>query len=240
MKYIANTPMELEGALNVRELGGYINDDNIQLREHKLLRGGDLSEMTESDMKKILSYGIHTCIDLRIDSEKKTADPFEKKPGQMYYAIPIEGKIDLSSPEDLLYKLYQSILEDYKQELYKVFQIVAREEGIIFHCAAGKDRTGVTAMLILALCGVCDEQIIADYVSSAENNRTQISKQKKVLEERGIAGVPEEIFSSNEYTMRKTLEYLYKRYGSAENYLINLGITEAEIEMIRSKMIGRG
>ena len=239
MEYKANAPMKLNGALNVRELGGYMNCDNIRLHDHKILRGGDLSAMTDEDIEKLTAYGIHTCIDLRIGEEKEKPDPFERDDIGQYHATPIAGKVDLSVPRELLYKLYKNILEEHSQELKRVFQIIAAaRNGVIFHCTAGKDRTGVTAMLILSLCGVCREQIIADYAASEKNNQEQIKKQLQGLEEKGLQGVPREIFGSNAETMKMTLDYLEENYGNAENYLKEIGVTEAEMESVRSRLLG--
>lgn len=239
MEYRANEAMRLIGALNVRELGGYVNRDGVRIRERKVLRGGDLSRMTKEDMQQLSAYGIHTCIDLRRDREKEVAHPFGAGGLWSYYAIPIKGKLDLSDPKELLYRLYQDILDEHKEELCKELRIIAAaEDGVVFHCTAGKDRTGVTAMLILALCDVCEEQIIADYAASAENNRELIKRQKAQLEADGVKGVPEEIFGSEPETMRKTLAYLKQQYGDVKNYMKAIGITDGEMEAIRKKLLG--
>lgn len=239
MEYKANEAMDFAGASNVRELGGYVNRDGIRLKEHRLLRGGDLSRMTQEDLERLYVYGIHTSIDLRKETEKEGAsDPFEAGGRWNYHAIPIRGKVDLRDPKEMLYKLYQSFLDDFAQEFRKEFQVIAEaEDGVIFHCTAGKDRTGVTAMLILALCDVCEEQIIADYAASAANNREQTKRQLAQLEESGLSNIPLEIFESKSGTMKKTLAYLNQRYGGARNYLQTIGIKEAEMEAIRRKLL---
>ncbi len=239
MEYKANDVIQLAGALNVRELGGYVNRDGIRLKEHRVLRGGDLSNLTKEDIEQLKSYGVHTCIDLRIAKEKEMGHPFEKDVQLRYYAIPIAGKVELNNPEEMMYQLYQNILDEHMAELCREFQIIAAaEDAVIFHCTAGKDRTGVTAMLLLDLCNVCEEQIIADYIVSEINNREQIKRQKKQLEESGMRGVPEEIFGSKSETMKKTLAYLVQRYGGAVDYLQKIGITEEEIAAIRGKLLG--
>ena len=106
MIYSANAPMDFESANNIRELGGYINGDGIPLKKHVLLRGGDLSLLTEKEVGRLEAYGIKTSIDLRISKEKKASDPFNESNHLVYYAIPIAGAVDIAcAPKDLLYTL---------------------------------------------------------------------------------------------------------------------------------------
>lgn len=239
MQYTANEPLPFAGGLNIRELGGYVNKDGVRLKSHKLLRGDDLSNLTEEGVKELQEYGIKICIDLRCYDEKKELDPFYKNSTLVYHSLPIKAEPDMqSAPGDLLYELYLCILEEHRQTLLRELRIIAAEEaGIIFHCTAGKDRTGVTAMLILASCGVAKEQIIADYEPSGKNIEKQVKKQKQQLEEAGMKGVREEIFESKAETMRRTLEYLEEKYAGPVNYLRKIGLTELEIEQIRMKML---
>ncbi len=239
MIYSANAPMDFESANNIRELGGYINGDGIPLKKHVLLRGGDLSLLTEKEVGRLEAYGIKTSIDLRISKEKKASDPFNESNHLVYYAIPIAGAVDTAcAPKDLLYTLYVDILENHKEALRREIRIIAGEsEGIIFHCTAGKDRTGVTAMLILAVCGVCEDQIIADYASSGDNNRAVTMRQLAQLKDSGITDIPMEIFESDPDTMRRTLDYLNERYGGPVNYMKTIGVTGEEMQKIREKML---
>lgn len=239
MQYIANEPLPFAGGLNIRELGGYVNEEGIPLKTHKLLRGDDLSNLTEDGMKQLQEYGVQICIDLRRYEEKKELDPFYKSNTLVYHSIPINGEVNMqSAPGDLLYDLYICFLEKHREKLLRELRIIAAEEsGIIFHCTAGKDRTGVTAMLILSICGVAKEQIIADYEPSEKNIAKQVEKQKQQLEEAGIKGVREELFESKADTMRRTLEYLAEKYDGPVNYLRKIGLTELEIEQIRKKML---
>lgn len=239
MTYTANAPMDFKIANNIRELGGYVNKDGVPLKKHRLLRGGDLSLLTDNELSCLEDYGIRASIDLRSSMEKKSTDPFYDHNYLVYYAIPIEGSVDLKcKPKDLLYTLYIDILENHQDALRRELRIISGEDdGIIFHCSAGKDRTGLTAMLILAACDVCEEQIIADYAASGENNKEVTAKQLKQLEESGLNHIPVEIFESDPNTMRRTLDYLDERYDGPVNYMRAIGVTDEEIENIRKKML---
>ena len=239
MQYTANEPLNFAGTFNVRELGGYVNMDGIRLKTHKVLRGDDLSNLTEEGLEALQKYGVKTCIDLRIYEEKRKLDPFYKSSELEYHSIPIKGNMVMRcEPGDMLYQLYASILENHTKALLTELQIIAREEeGIIFHCTAGKDRTGVTAMFILAICGVSREQIVVDYEPSGKNIAEQIKKQKQQLKECGIMNIPDEIFESKAETMCKLLDYLEDKYDGPVNYLRKIGLSDLEIEQIRKKML---
>lgn len=239
MQYRANEPLNFAGTLNVRELGGYVNRDGVRLKTHKVLRGDDLSNLTEEGMQALTEYGMKTCIDLRIYEEKQKLDPFYRSSELVYHSIPIKGDMIMQyEPGEMLYRLYVDILEKHAKALLTELQIIAREEeGVIFHCTAGKDRTGVTAMLILAICDVDREQIVTDYEPSSQNIAEQIKQQKKQLEECGIRNIPDEIFESKAETMCKLLDYLGEKYGGPVNYVRKIGLTDLEMEQIRKKML---
>lgn len=239
MQYIANEPLKFSGAFNIRELGGYVNEDGVRLKTHKLLRGDNLSNLTEEGMEALQEYGIRICIDLRRYEEKEDLDPFYKSNTLVYHSIPIKGELNMqSAPGELLYQLYVNFLEKHSLALLRELQIIAaEEEGIIFHCTAGKDRTGITAMFILAICRVAKEQIVADYETSERNILEQVNKQKQQIEEIGAVNVRDEIFESKAETMRRILDYLEEKYEGPVNYLRKIGLSELEIQQIRKKML---
>lgn len=239
MEYTANQPLEFKSSPNIRELGGYYNTDGIRLRENKFLRAGDISQLDEAEQKRLIDYGIKICIDLRRVSEKKTPDFYELNDNTAYLAFPIAGEVAAhKNADNILYELYIDILENHKDVIYQVFTICAMmNEGILFHCSAGKDRTGLIAMLILAVCGVSAEQIVADYKVSGDNNREVSKTQKKMLIQLGLADVPDELFESDESNMIRLLDYLNEKYGGVINYLKSTGVTGHTFELLRKKML---
>ena len=91
MQYTANKPLNFAGTFNVRELGGYVNADGVRLRTPKILRGDDLSNLTEEGMKALQEYGVKICIDLRIYEEKQKLDPFYMSNELEFHSIPISA-----------------------------------------------------------------------------------------------------------------------------------------------------
>ena len=97
MRYTPNKPLKFAGGLNIRELGGYVNEDGMRLKTHKLLRGDDLSNLTEEGIKELQEYGIKTSIDLRCYEEKIEQDPFYKSSALAYYSLPIKAEPNMQS-----------------------------------------------------------------------------------------------------------------------------------------------
>ena len=84
---------------------------------------------------------------------------------------------------------------------------------------------------------MCEDQIIADYASSGDNNRAVTMRQLAQLKDSGITDIPMEIFESDPDTMRRTLDYLNERYGGPVNYMKTIGVTGEEMQKIREKML---
>lgn len=115
----------------------------------------------------------------------------------------------------------------------EVFTTIANApEGVLFHCTAGKDRSGVVSAILLALAGVADEDIIYDYTISRELNKERL--------EAFLAAHPEidrEVVLANEKTMDRFLQMLREKHGSIEEYLLDMGLTEDEIQKLKNKLI---
>ncbi|MGI5888459.1 MAG: tyrosine-protein phosphatase [Oscillospiraceae bacterium] len=239
MEYKANAPMNFRRAGNIRELGGYAGAGGRPLNTRRLLRGGDLSRLDQNELEALREYGIRTSIDLRAAEEKYKDDPMSRSDSFFYYSVPIKGSLDHMVPGRIMYDLYIGILEEQKDCFSRTLRLIAREpDGIIFHCTAGKDRTGLTAMLVLSLCGVSEEQIIADYCTSGDNNKDETAEQIAMLEKSGYKGIPHEVFESRPETMAGTIEYLREHYGDTEKYVLSTGLSKEDIGLIRKKMLG--
>lgn len=116
-------------------------------------------------------------------------------------------------------------------------RIVERKgEPVVFHCAVGKDRTGVIAMLLLRLAGVPEEIIVADYSVSAENMKSVFEEQRKIFQQKGIE-VPEVLLSSPKEEMEKTLDYLKSTWGDVETYLKECGVEVEDLEELKKILV---
>lgn len=237
-------PLELKGAKNVRELGGYRTKEGKITKDHFLLRADALCNLTEEDCKKLYDYGVRCIIDLR--SQEETLREPDRLP-QIYQDIeylhvPIQDHVRANRYSEefppSMWQLYCWLLDDSKESFYTIFKTIARYQDscVIFHCSGGKDRTGTIAMLLLKLAGVDDDTIISDYAVSQELMKEIFPRQLADLESRGLV-VPQFVMESPPENMNKTLQYLSDHYHSIENYFLTIGFTLEEITNIYKKLL---
>lgn len=237
------TPLDLEGAHNVRDLGTYVNAEGKRLREHQFLRGDSLAGLTSEDQRKLMAYGVKAVIDFRSSQEKNQAPcVWEGSKEVDYYSIPLLDEMNSSSFQsripDSMSELYIKLLENNKAEFAQALRIMSgyKEDCVIFNCTAGKDRTGIMAMLLLLMAGVDHEVIIADYAESESNMKDAFQSQKEQLLDIGIE-VPEFAFQSKPDQMAATLDALTSKYGRADAYLSTLGLKAEEISCLKHKLL---
>ena len=184
--------LPLDGAHNVRELGGLPAKDGRQTAWHRFLRADSLEELTDRDAEMLLEYGVRTVIDLRSPSETMQHPDYAGLLTRVkYHNIPFleqdlspEGQAWAKDQLADLSSLYLSLLK--RKNIVKAIleQMAAAPDGcVLFHCAVGKDRTGVMAMLLLMLGGVDKQDCQTNYMQSFTNlTRREIFRRLKESE----------------------------------------------------------
>ena len=171
--------LDLEGAYNIRDLGGYSTCDGRTIRWNMFLRADGLQNLTPESQAALVDYGVRTVIDLRNSSEiEQNPDVFEKSSVVTYFHQnmigdePLPEKTDQSSldePAKLFSRNYKFILDHRGAQVIKTLDTIASPETLpaLVHCAGGKDRTGIITALVLGLVGVPEETIVKDYALTA-------------------------------------------------------------------------
>lgn len=238
--------LEWDACWNVRDLGGYETGSVGQTRPGSVVRAGNLSQLTDAGRDALLGYGIRTVIDLR-DPREFVVDlnPFHPDghwAGQVDYAsVPLISEAEWEAIRDpkVLKEGYVVTLDLSKANIARVFSALANAPvgGVVVHCHAGKERTGVIAALLLALCGVADNVIADDYVASDRYlgslyaewaaREQDLEKQSRML--RGFASEPEHILVP--------LERIRGEGGIAA-YLQRAGVTPAELTAVKERLCG--
>ena len=184
MKEYKRIPME--ALKNCRDLGGYAGDGGRMVCYHMLYRSEAPVNLTENDWKMMQEMSVRTMIDLRSESEQKmTAYEVPECVERIsyplqQYEIPVtpfesENKESLKEKAMLsfgksLFDGYTKMIEDAPDRMVFLLDTIAKaldKGAVLYHCTAGKDRTGVLSAVVYLLCGVADEDIIADYQVSA-------------------------------------------------------------------------
>lgn len=230
--------------VNLRDLGGYLGKDGKRVKSLSLLRSGEITNISDDDKKILVNeYKLKTIVDFRSESEKENA-PDSIITNVDYFHIDIM-KDDMgknTSLENFQKNMNEEYISKFMEETYRDFiidkgavegyrefmKLLMNQEGgsLIFHCFAGKDRTGFGAALILTLLGVSKKDIYHDYMLTnkmrAEENLKMINKMKDY-------GMTEEQVKVMDIALNVEKNYLDASYKTAEENFGSLDnyITEA-------------
>ncbi|WP_309121616.1 tyrosine-protein phosphatase [Paenibacillus sp.] len=229
------------GAYNIRDLGGYATKDGRTTRWGAMFRADGLHRLSEDDKRLLEDRGVRTVVDLRHAREleaKRNAFADSETVEYVHISLLNPATPGVREVRDLG-DLYLNLLDGAQGELRLVFETLAAAPGSasLFHCAAGKDRTGVVAGLLLDLAGVPHEVIADDYALTA----TCIAPILEELREGRPAGMSGEAYerfleSEPEYMLRM-LRHLDAEHGGAEGYLRAIGLAAADIARLRAKLL---
>lgn len=249
---------EFKNLDNFRDLGGIPAADGKMVAPGRILRSGDLSRLTEEDIILLKEkYFLTNIVDFRTEHER-VESPDCKIPGTQYFAMdffPNESLEKSTGSEDQLKQmesaeqihknmkeLYASFITDMsiREKLYEFLQLLLRTEkgSTLFHCFAGKDRTGIGAAVILTVLGVSKNNIIKDYL---ETNILRQKANKTIIDGLKDAGMPETMQEAVQAALSVQLEYLEisfetadREYGSFEEYIIQgIGLEKDKWEQLR-------
>jgi protein-tyrosine phosphatase len=246
----------VEGAPNLRDLGGYQTIAGQHLKWGHVFRSSNLARLTDKGVGFLRQMGIRRVYDLRTDAEAlRMPNRFPDSADVSYHRLPIQhgdfeptlvferikkGDWDWISEEFMLQGYIESI-ERHPHVWNRLLSDLAAPENrpLLFHCTGGKDRTGVGAALLLLALGVSEATVVRDYGLSdgfnAEVRRSLYAHLRPL--EVDIARV-EPYFTAPEGRMRSFLDYLRNRHGSAVEYLVKAaGISNETIERLRAGLL---
>jgi len=218
--------------LNVRDLGGYPTTDGSVTRRRSLLRADDLAQLSPEGLQALTDYGIETVLDLRWPEEIAAApSPVPRRLPRVRY---VSVSLLAAHPEEwgalgrycAKEEWKCTVLERLQPQLKSALAVISEADPgpLLFHCVAGKDRTGVIAALLLALADVVPAAIAADYAASTENLREAYLR-------RYPDGDPQAIIEAvrcPEDAVYNMLDYL-QRAGGTSAYLAAIGLGSDEI-----------
>jgi protein-tyrosine phosphatase len=247
---------ELQGALNFRDMGGYQATDGRSVKWKTLYRSGTSHALTPQDIDRLSAVGLRFAFDLRSDKERSSQPSrFTQIHGLRYRYREhdhIAGDIRrlLESPgvlpkhtHELMISVYRDVPYDFQEPFRELFHLL--EQGhlpLVFNCAAGKDRTGIAAALVLAALGIPREVILEDYMLTEHcfDRSCELLLNDNYL---GLfAQVEREVW---EPLMRVHADYLNAMFdgltesrGSVANYLAqDLGVDAACLNRLRSHLL---
>jgi protein-tyrosine phosphatase len=238
----------LDAVHNFRDLGGYELADGRTIGWGRLFRADGLYRLTDDDLDVMDGLGIRTVIDLRSSSEVDTHGryPVEKHPVAFHH-LPIidatwmQGEIpEFSDTEqgaiDFLVWAYRDMLAKGADRFAHAIQLLAVPQAgpAVFHCAAGKDRTGIMAALILAGLGVDEDIVVADYALTAaamERMGAWVRANHPEMAER-MSDAPSFMLAARPEAIRQILVDLRTVHGSIRYYLSAIGVGTAQLDAL--------
>ncbi|MGQ4382751.1 GNAT family N-acetyltransferase [Streptomyces sp. SAS_270] len=234
---------------NFRDLGGYTTDDGRTVRWGRLFRSDGLGKLAEdtADWDAFLSLGVRTVIDLRYPWEIEARGRVPEHPSFTYRNLSIEHRpYDQAAltpdvdPSPYLAARFAEVAEDGTKEIREALKLIAEagesEAPLVFHCASGKDRTGLLAALVLSLLGVPEQTIIEDFtLTELATARLvadwQAAHPDSELTWPGYGKAPAEI-------MALFLADLRTRYGSVQRYVTEtLGLDDSLPRTLRANLL---
>jgi len=251
--------LPLAGAVNFRDLGGYRTRDGYTVKSGLLYRSGDLAALTDADLNYLLNT-LHVKFVCDLRNPEEVAESAHRFPADSlgYVNLPIMrasassderqvGKAlfsgDIAKIDAAFGQTYIGMVDNSAAAFGQALKIMTDPANLptIFHCTAGKDRTGITAALVLSLLGVPEATISADYsltnlayehvYLTAKNNRTSQA-----------TGIPIDVLAPilvpKPRWIEGVLTHIRQQYGSVEQYaLTKAGLTPADIAALRANLL---
>jgi protein tyrosine/serine phosphatase len=235
----------LEGCLNFRDLGGYPTAGGKQVRWRRVFRSDALHAVTPADVARLCcEIGLGTVIDLRSTAELHAdgEGPLQRE-GIAHHHVPLfDGKTiwPVERPAEVtLSDRYWLLAEYAKDKIARVLGTLAAADGpAVYHCAAGKDRTGVISAVLLGVLDVPDEVIVADYVATRENLDAIIERLRGMESYKSVlSALPEDTLHAEAETMSAFLERIRAEYGHMRDYAQAAGVTRDALEALVSRLV---
>jgi protein-tyrosine phosphatase len=238
--------IKLEAVHNFRDLGGYQTTDGRRTRWGLLYRADGLHRLTPADVESLRPLGLRTVLDLRTSTElaERGTFPVDAHPVE-YHHLPVidvtwsrDEQLQAAAangemPDDTVAFLtvqYRALLDEGEPQLADAFRILAGAGALpaVFHCAAGKDRTGILAALLLSSLGMPDEVVADDYGLSREAMvRTREWAGRQSAEMLALWDrVPATHLAAEPAAMLQLLGELQARHGSVRAYVQSIGVDD--------------
>src|SRR5580700_10303295 len=256
----------LDGAVNVRDIGGYRCSYGVEVTRGRLFRGDSLSQLTDTDTERLDRLGLRTVIDFRTPGEVLLSGADRLPFGVEFVSLPVGGG-DLGAVYELIAsgdherqrrELGDGRAAEFMVEINRGFVTDARQREafgaalrvvcaagrlpLLYHCSGGKDRTGWMTAIVLTVLGVPRELVLRDYLLSNDFHRTGYAKLRFDLVKTGIVADPEllrPVLELSATYLGAAFEEADRQYGSFGRFLAyGLEVSEAMLTGLRRALLG--
>lgn len=238
-----------DGLLNVRDLGGFATADGGETRRGAIVRADSVRRLSDDGWAKLVAFGIQTIVDLRFEEELE-ADPPQELPVHVVH-VPLLPGFDApdwveinelvfgaADPASAQTASYLAFLDRFGEQFAAAIAAVANAQpgGVLVHCQAGKDRTGLIVALLLRLADVGVEAIGDDYALSGKNLEPVLDEWIAGAENEQERELRRRVSVTPRSTMIEVLMELEHRYGGVRPYLSRAGLDDAVLDRARSRL----
>ncbi len=237
--------VELEGCLNFRDLGGYGTRSGRRVRWGCLYRSDALHHMTDEDVRRVRDgLGVRAVVDLRSSAEiaNDGIGPLPAPPVS-YHHVPLfdGGHSDLELeeiPMDLGHQYFILLRVAWEAVRHTVEVLAHSTSPAIFHCAAGKDRTGLIAAVLLGLLDVDEEHIVEDYVfTSRVLDRIIERLERSTSYQKVFEHLPPDTFHAEPESMLSFLRRVREAHGSVREFALQGGLSARTLERLEERLL---
>lgn len=242
------TPAHLEQVFNLRDVGGRRTTSGQCVRSGVLYRSDSLHRLSDTDREEVSALGFRSVIDLRTAKELKEHGRYlVGDDPEAHHHLPLmkevlgEGSVPDEVTAEWVAGWYGEMLDDGAAAIGAALTLLAEERRypVVFHCTAGKDRTGVLAALVQDLVGMTDDDIVADYALSREALR-RWERRSRAADPGGARRARKGAYrpiDPSPGAMRAFLALLRDRYGSSAEYVASLPLRTGTLEALRENLL---
>ena len=239
--------MNLETIFNFRDVGGLRTGDGRTVKRGRVYRADGLHRASERDVAELAAVGLRTVLDLRTAGEVAERGVFDHH-GVEHRHLPLIAEIwdpavlEIEAPaHEFLAARYLEMLDEGAERIAEALRLLADADRLplVFHCAAGKDRTGILAALLLSLLGVPDADVTADYARSGaamERFNAWVETAHPEWFEQ-MANQPKAYAMAPAEAMQAVLDDVRLRWGSVEGYAADIGAGADVLEALRGTLL---
>lgn len=259
--FLEPTLLNIHHGFNFRDLGGYTGNHQRHIKAHKLIRSGKMDLLSDRDIQFLSDYGVRYDVDFRSPEERSTA-PDRVPGGASYHHLPVfqtdETQVTKTRSDEeaefaadpqggyknMLRTYSEMVLLPHAQNAYRQFfdLLLSNDDdgtALLFHCSAGKDRTGMGAVYLMSALGVDETTIRRDYIAANDYIQDPLNEMMAKVRAAGrnqnFEQSIHDLWTVKEDYINMALKTIKENYGDMHHYLNDaLALSDAQLRDLQN------